>query len=63
VTDRAITDYNLAKEFGWTFEQIDQSDPKRLNELFVVMRELSEERKRDHDRNKRDAKKKKGRRR
>lgn len=59
IGDRAITDYNLAKEFGWTFEEIDKSDPKRLSELFVVMRELSDERKRNNDKINRESKKRK----
>lgn len=63
IGDRAITDYTIAKEFGWTLEQIDRCDPQRLNELFVVMRTLNDQRKRDNDKASRDSKRKRGRRR
>ena len=56
IGDRAINDYTLAKELGWTFDDIDNADPKRLNELFVVMNTLEKERKRQNNKSKRAAK-------
>jgi len=34
--DQAVLDYLFAKEFGWTFDQIDNSDGERMMEMITV---------------------------
>ena len=57
--DGAITDYYLAKEFGWTFEDIDNADPIRMQELLVVIE--TKRKIRNEDNRKKNRKKKRGR--
>lgn len=40
---RAFRDYNCAKEFGWTTDQVDRTPAKRLNRMLTVSEAISDE--------------------